>query len=53
MELKSRFCYTKEEVTRFINENHITKENIQVIVPVEEKHFVIFYWEQKKEMLNG
>jgi hypothetical protein len=52
MELKSKFCFNREEVTKFINDNNITKENIQNIVAVEDKHFIIFYWAKKANLLN-
>ena len=50
--LKSHFCFYKDEVVRYINENKIKRENIQEIVYLDnQKGFVVFYWEN--EVLNG
>ena len=43
-ELKSAFFKSNVLLCEFVNKNHITKENIQAIVEVDE-YCVLFYWE--------
>lgn len=43
-ELKSAYFYVADELCDFVNRNHITKENIQAIIEVNE-YCVLFYWE--------
>ena len=50
--IKSHFCFTREEVVRYINEQKITKENIVEIIWMDnQKGFAVFYW--SNETLNG
>lgn len=50
--LKSHFCQTREEITRYINEQKIKQEQIQSIIWMDsQKGFVVFYWEN--EVLKG
>lgn len=42
--LKYHYFRNKEELVMFVNENKITKENIQSIVTVDVNKFVLFYW---------
>lgn len=51
MVLKSKHFFNREELTKFVNDNKITKENIQAITVIEDKHFVLFYWESTT--ING
>lgn len=51
--LKSKYFFTRAELIRFVNENKISQKSIQTIVVVEDKHFVLFYWEKDKLELNG
>ena len=51
MALKSKHFFNREELTKFVNDNNITKENIQSINVIEDKHFVLFYWESTT--ING
>ena len=51
MILKSKHFFNREELTKFVNDNKITKENIQAINVIEDKHFVLFYWESNT--ING
>ena len=47
-ELKSEGFYAHEDLTAFVNENKITKENIQAITVNLRSSFapyVLFYWE--------
>ena len=54
MEMKSKHCFTREELVRFVNDNHIKQENIQQIINVENSHYVIFYWAPTEgKILNG
>lgn len=54
MELRSKFCFTREELTKFVNDNNITKDQIQSINIVEEKRFIIFYWYvNQNNLING
>lgn len=54
MVLKSKHCFTREELVRFVNDNNIKKENIQQIINVETSHYVIFYWSlEEQQVLNG
>lgn len=43
-ELKSAYFYCDGELCDFVNNKHITKENIQAIVEVG-RHCILFYWE--------
>ena len=49
--LESKYFFNREELTKFVNDNKITKENIQSITVIEDKHFVLFYWESTT--ING
>lgn len=51
MVLKSKHFFNREELTKFVNDNKITKDNIQAITVIEDKHFVLFYWESTA--ING
>ena len=51
MVLKSKHFFNREELTKFVNDNKITKDNIQAITVIEDKHFVLFYWESNT--ING
>ena len=51
MILRSKHFYNCEELTKFVNDNKISKENIQSINVIEDKHFVMFYWENNT--ING
>jgi len=51
MVLKSKHFFNREELTKFVNDNKISKENIQSINVIEDKHFVLFYWESTT--ING
>ena len=51
MVLKSKHFFNREELTKFVNDNKISKENIQSINVIEDKHFVLFYWE--RTTING
>jgi hypothetical protein len=51
MALRSKHFFNREELTTFVNVNNITKENIQSINVIEDKHFVLFYWESTT--ING
>ena len=43
-ELKSTFFRSNVLLCEFVNQNHITKENIQAIIE-DDGTFVLFYWE--------
>lgn len=51
MALRSKHFFNREELTTFVNVNNITKDNIQAITVIEDKHFVLFYWESTT--ING
>lgn len=51
MTLRSQYFFNREELTKFVNDNKISKENIQSINVIEDKHFVLFYWE--RTTING
>jgi hypothetical protein len=51
MALRSKHFFNREELTKFVNDNKISKENIQSINVIEDKHFVLFYWESTT--ING
>lgn len=51
--LKSKYFFTREELTRFVNENNIPQTRIQTIIVVEDKHLVLFYWDlETKKAIN-
>lgn len=51
--LKSKYFFTREELTRFVNDNNIPQTRIQTIIMVEDKHLVLFYWElETKRTIN-
>jgi len=51
--LKSKYFFTREELTRFVNENNIPQTRIQTIIVVEDKHLVLFYWDLEiKKVIN-
>lgn len=51
--LKSKYFFTREELTRFVNENNIPQTRIQTIIMVEDKHLVLFYWDlETKKTIN-
>lgn len=51
--LKSKYFFTREELTRFVNENNIPQTRIQTIIVVEDKHLVLFYWDlETKKTIN-
>ena len=43
--LKSKYFFNREELTKFVNDEKIKQNDIQNILVVEEKHFVLYYWE--------
>lgn len=55
--MKSRYCYGREELTNFINDNNIAKDDITQIVLANDgtNRFVVFYWEYEKSVktMNG
>lgn len=51
MVLRSQHFFNREDLTKFVKDNNITKENIQSINVIEDKHFVLFYWE--RTTING
>ena len=45
--LKSHFCHNREEVTSYINEQKIKREQIHNIVWMDcQKGFAVFYWDE-------
>ena len=51
--LKSKYFFTREELTRFVNDNNIQQTRIQTIIVVEDKHLVLFYWDlETKKTIN-
>lgn len=51
--LKSKYFFTREELTRFVNDNNIPQTRIQTIIMVEDKHLVLFYWDlETKKTIN-
>lgn len=51
--LKSKYFFTREELTRFVNDNNIPQTRIQTIIVVEDKHLVLFYWDlETKKAIN-
>ena len=43
--LKSKYFFNREELVKFVNDEKINHNDIQNILVVEEKHFVLFYWD--------
>ena len=43
-ELKRELFYSAKDLCNFVNENQITKENIQAIVE-DSDVYALFYWE--------
>ena len=43
-ELKRELFYSAKDLCNFVNENHITKENIQAIIE-DSDVYDLFYWE--------
>ena len=51
--IKSHFCFSKEDVVRYINDNKIKKDDIVEIVWLDSKKgFVVFHW-TTEEVLKG